>query len=228
MGASVSQRYLHHLSDTDLGLLATAAGLEGGSGDDPSEGAAAALLRAEPELLTACLDAPATFARLVGGEPAEGDALPPWSAASPFLLFAVTVHRGLADLGSSSFVAEPFGGHRRIPVFDTAALHRRFSDPDRRLVAIEHLSSYTRVSSGAVWAREPGARRARPVRFSELDPVRLARLLEIVDPAERPGIYRRLGDLALFLTGVFPDHVAERLFRPIQVERLRWFGVGTG
>jgi hypothetical protein len=30
-------------------------------------------------------------------------------------------------------------------------------------------------------------------------------MLEIVPDAERPGIYRRLGDLALFLTGVFPD-----------------------
>jgi hypothetical protein len=30
-------------------------------------------------------------------------------------------------------------------------------------------------------------------------------MLEVVPAAERPGVYRRLGDLALFLTGVFPD-----------------------
>jgi hypothetical protein len=29
-----------------------------------------------------------------------------------------------------------------------------------------------------------------------------------VPVAERPGVLRRLGDLALFLTGVFPDHTA--------------------
>ena len=36
--------------------------------------------------------------------------------------------------------------------------------------------------------------------------MRLLELLELAPPIERPGIHRRLGDLALFLTGVFPDH----------------------
>jgi hypothetical protein len=56
-------------------------------------------------------------------------------------------------------------------------------------------------------------------RFSELDPVRLAALLDVVPQSDRPPVYRRLGDLALFLSGVFPD-AAERLFRPVQIERL--------
>jgi hypothetical protein len=41
-----------------------------------------------------------------------------------------------------------------------------------------------------------------------------------VPEADRPGIYRRLGDLALFLTGVFPDHSAARSVHPIELERL--------
>jgi len=48
-------------------------------------------------------------------------------------------------------------------------------------------------------------------RFSELDPLRLVELAELLPEAERPSVYRRLGDLALFLTGVFPDYAAERL-----------------
>lgn len=58
------------------------------------------------------------------------------------------------------------------------------------------------------------------MRFSELDPVRLAGLVDLVDEDELPGIYRRLGDLALFLTGVFPDHSARTPAHPIAVERL--------
>jgi hypothetical protein len=53
-------------------------------------------------------------------------------------------------------------------------------------------------------------------RFSELDPVQLAGLLDAVPAAERPGVLRRLGDLALFLVGVFPDHTARTtLGRPL-------------
>jgi hypothetical protein len=36
----------------------------------------------------------------------------------------------------------------------------------------------------------------------------------------RAGVYRRLGDLALFLTGVFPDHTATRAFAPAHADRL--------
>ena len=48
-------------------------------------------------------------------------------------------------------------------------------------------------------------------RFSELDPMRLIELAELVSEAERPSVYRRLGDLSLFLTGIFPDYAGERL-----------------
>jgi hypothetical protein len=41
-----------------------------------------------------------------------------------------------------------------------------------------------------------------------------------VPDAERPGVYRRLGDLALFLAGVFPEHSAERGLGPFQLQRL--------
>ncbi|MDG2112188.1 MAG: hypothetical protein P8N02_06195, partial [Actinomycetota bacterium] len=38
--------------------------------------------------------------------------------------------------------------------------------------------------------------------------------------AERPGIWRRLGDLALFTTGVFPDHAVRDTLAPLQLERI--------
>jgi hypothetical protein len=87
------------------------------------------------------------------------------------------------------------------------------------------LASYTHVASGSVLvATRRGLRRHR---FSELDPVRLAGLLEVVPEADRPGILRRLGDLSLFLTGVFPDQVANRGFGPIEEARLRRAGAAT-
>lgn len=138
--------------------------------------------------------------------------------ASPFLTFAVAVHRTAAALEGATFVEERMGSRQRIPVFDVAALREEVRDPLRRYFFVELLASYTRVSSGVTWRRTAlGWRRQR---FSELDPVRLAALLDAVGPRERPGVYRRLGDLCLFLLGVFPDHpplpvgaAADRLLR---------------
>jgi hypothetical protein len=128
----------------------------------------------------------------------------PGVAVSPFLMFAVVVHRGWDELQHAGHVDEWVGPRRRLPVLGTADLRDFLGSPDIRLFITELLASYTRVASGAVWVHTRRGWRRR--RFSELDPVRLASLLEVVPDEERPGVYRRLGDLALFLTGVFPDH----------------------
>ncbi len=43
---------------------------------------------------------------------------------------------------------------------------------------------------------------------------------EAVPPAERPGVYRRLGDATLFLTGVFPDYAVTKALGPLDAGRL--------
>lgn len=149
---------------------------------------------------------------------ATEDDTDPLLAASPFLVFSVLVHRATVQLETASHVPEWLGLSRRAPVFDVAQLREFMSSPWRRLFLAELLASYTHVRSGSVIV--PTRRGLRRQRFSELDPVRLAGLLELVSDAERPGVLRRLGDLALFLTGVFPDYVARRGFGPIEEGRL--------
>lgn len=205
-----AERYLEHLSDGDLDLLGAASGLTG----HLAAGEAAAHLRSHPSRVLEALTAPSSFEQLFGPSARAGGDQP---QTSPFLLFAVAVHRGVDDLNHATFIAERVGAHKRIPVFDTASLRRYYTDPHRRLLAVEHLASYTRVQSGPVWVKQ--GRRWRRHRYSELEPVRLAGLLDLVTDAEKPGVYRRLGDLALFLTGVFPDHSARPL-HPVESERL--------
>jgi hypothetical protein len=130
----------------------------------------------------------------------------PFLVASPFLTFAVAVHRVSERLAAATYVNEWVGPRQRVPVFGVERLRQLLADPLRRFFFVELLASYTHVVSGSTWtATRRGWRRRR---FSELDPVQLAGLLEAVPAAERPGVLRRLGDLALFLTGVFPDHTA--------------------
>jgi hypothetical protein len=77
------------------------------------------------------------------------------------------------------------------------------------------------AGSGSGGGRAGGAGgRSRTRRFSELDPVKLAGLIDVAPEESRPGIYRRLGDVSLFLAGVFPDYSAMHAFGPVDVSRL--------
>jgi hypothetical protein len=195
--------YLARLTERDLELLVSATG---GRAEE------VARLRAEP----------ARIEELIGSSEVFDALFAPWSEhpfalASPFLAFSVLLAGTSRELGSTSFVREWVGPRQRIPVFDVDVLREFLDDRARRVFLADLLASYTHVVSGTVWIRDRRGWTRR--RFDDLDPVRLAGLLDVVPEAQRIAVYKRLGDLALFLTGVFPD-AAERLFRPVQVERL--------
>jgi hypothetical protein len=148
-------------------------------------------------------------------------------SVSAFLAFGVAVHRAVADLSTMDYLPERSGMRQRVPVFDTPELRDFLGSAARRLFLAELLASFTRVASGRYRVRSGGRSRTR--RFSELDPVRLAGLLEVAPEESRPGIYRRLGDVSLFLTGVFPDYTAAHALGPLDAGRLlRVAGVPPG
>jgi hypothetical protein len=208
-GGLVGSEYASHLTDADLRLLASVAH---GRQD-------ASWLRGDPQALAGLLGDPRVFAVVFGpgDEPGEAGAPRPVRAApvpaSPFLTFAVAVHRSAAELASLDHVAERAGTRQRVPLFDVPDLRDFLGSPARRLFLAELLASFTRVASGRYRVRGGGRTRTR--RFSELDPVRLAGLLDSVPDADRPGVYRRLGDVSLFLAGVFPDYAALYAFAPV-------------
>ena len=187
----VGSLYLEQLSDADLGLLVSAADARGD-------------VRRDPPRLEALIDSPAIFRQLFTTPGRD-----PLLQGTPFLAFAVLIHRVVRDLNQASFVEEWVGPRQRVPVFDTAGLKDFGADPLRRFFLVQLLASYTNVASGSLLVKT--RRGWRRQRFSELDPMRLIELAELVPEPERPSVYRRLGDLSLFLTGIFPDYAAERL-----------------
>ena len=145
---------------------------------------------------------------------------------SPHLAFAVLVQRTVRDLATATYVPEWIGAGERLPVFDAATIRAFIDDADRRYQIAELLSSFTKVASGSTWVRTERGYRKR--RYSELDPVALAEMVESLPVARRTGGYQRLGEVALFLTGVFPDHTARHPMSPMHRARLaRLSGVET-
>jgi hypothetical protein len=195
-------RYAGRLSRPDLELLSSVAGE-----------AAPDRLRADEDRIEELLCSPMVFEALFTR--GESD---PLLMASPFLAFAVLVNRVATDLERAAFVEEWLGPARTVPLFDVASLREFLATPARRVFLAELLASYTRVASGVVWQRTSRGWRRR--RYSELDPVRLASLLEVVPDTERAAVCRRLGDLALFLCGVFPEHAAAHPLQPRHVAQI--------
>lgn len=199
---TVSRRYGEHLTDRDLLNLA------GGRADQVP------VLRREPALVLELLDRPAVADAVLA---ARRDESGRFSYVSPFLVFAAAVHRASNALVGTSYVSDRTGPRSRVPVFDGPILAAFAAAPEHRLFLAELLTSYARLGSGSVWRRgEHGWRRQR---WDELDLPRLAALLEAVPPDQQPGVWRRIGDGALFLAGVFPEY-AERSLGLVEVARL--------
>ena len=208
MDASLSD-YADHLTEADLRLL---------SGVAPVPGGVPALLARDPAAVEGLLADPRVFDAVFGRPAVVSGPAVPAVLISPFLAFGVAVHRAVADLSALDYLPERSGLRQRVPVFDTPELRDFLGSADRRLFLAELLASFTRVTSGRYRVRSGG--RARTRRYSELDPVRLAGLLEEAPEETRPGIYRRLGDVSLFLAGVFPDYAASYALGRFDAARL--------
>src|SRR6201996_9542701 len=200
--------YADYLTEADLRLIARAVG---------ASAAAVAELAGDAAAIEGLLADPRVFSAVFGtvspGSPASPAAPEVLVFASPFLAFGVAVHRAVADLAAMDYLPERSGLRQRLPVFDTPELRDFLGSAERRLFLAELLASFTRVASGRYPGKSGGRSRTR--RFSELDPVRLAGMLEAVPEESRPGIYRRLGDVSLFLAGVFPDYAAGSALGPL-------------
>ena len=202
----MESRYGDLLSDIDLDVLGRASGHRPGAD-------AAAWFRSDSLRIDEALREPATHDSLFG--PSDDQQL---DAVTPILVFAVVVHRGAVEIGEHSHIPERFGSRLVVPVFDGERLARFVDDRHTLHFLVELLGSYTRVLSGPHWYRSRGRWRRR--RFSELNPAQLAQLAADMPLEERAGVYRRLGDLALFLNGVFPDHSARQVLTPLELSRI--------
>jgi len=181
---------LHRLTTTDLRLVAATLFPEA-SPDRTVE-----RLRHEPSLLEELLEDERLFRRLT----AEGEAL---VQVSPWLLFSVLLRRARRDLRTVSYTLEHAVGER-VAVFDAERAAALLDDPSILDYLIVLLTSFTRTESWSLEVEEGGRIRRR--RFSDLSPDDMIALAALMPEPLRFPILRRIADIALFVTGIFPEH----------------------
>jgi hypothetical protein len=126
---------------------------------------------------------------------------------SPFLFFAVVIHRAADELASSDWVDDWAGPGRRLPVFDVEPLLEFADAPERLQFTARLLASFA-------------VPEAPPVPADRLDLDELVDWLTAVEPVEHIVLLRQLGDLALFRAGVFPDSIGATTMSTAQAEHL--------
>jgi len=160
---------------------------------DPSQ--AAALLRSDPDRVEELLDDERLFTHL-----RSEDAL---VRVSPWLLFTVLLRRVRRELKTLPYTVEQRGGER-VAVFDAEPAGALLRDREIQDYLIELLVSFTRTDSFSLEVEEAGRRRRR--RVSDLSSEDMIALAALMPEDLRFPILRRIADIALFVTGIFPEH----------------------
>jgi hypothetical protein len=173
--------------------------------DRPDHDRILKLVRDKPSLLEEMLEERKLTERLVNEQEA-------FVRVTPYLLFGVLLRRVWRDMEGQTFVLDCDARGKRIPIFEAPQVAQLLGDAALREYLIEMLCSFVRTNTSVVYFKDRGAWRKR--KFSDLEMDDMIALCHLVEPRWKPRLYKRIGDIALFLTGVYPDHGALFGHRP--------------
>ena len=151
--------------------------------------------RAGPQAVDACLDDERVFVALTADDRAVIE-------LSPRFLFTLLLRRIRRDLASIPYTVERIERDGRVVVFDAGIVHQMLENDDIFGYLVELLVSFERAETLTVRrATPPGGLR----RLSTMSIEDMVELAGLVDQPLRPMVFRRIGDIALFTTSLFPD-----------------------
>ncbi len=159
------------------------------------------LVQSDERLLEAMLDDEQVFQRLVNQEEAV-------VAASPQLFFTVLLRRARRELLKETFTVER-RSQQKVVLFDAERVVKLLQQEPLQDYLAAMLASFTRIGSVTVPVR---VRKGiwRRYRANDLDVESLMRYSEALDQEFRFEPYKRIGDVCLFLAGLFPDYIQAR------------------
>jgi hypothetical protein len=129
---------------------------------------------------------------------------------SPPLFFEILLRKAADQLSRVGYTYEKTR-NMSIPVFDTDDLVGLLNRESLLIYLADMLSSFTRIENYTVSIR---VRKGvwHKFRFNDLDIHSLMSLCDVVDEPYQFSLYKRIGDICLFILGVFPVY-AERNYR---------------
>lgn len=132
---------------------------------------------------------------------------------SPWLFFTVFLRRAWRDLEREAFTIEQ-RGRQKVVLFDADRVVQLLAQEPVRDYLATMLASFTRIESVTVLTElRPGTWRA--YHTNELDIEGMMRYSQTLDEAFRFAPYKRIGDVCLFLTGMFPEYINSRYRYPL-------------
>jgi hypothetical protein len=164
------------------------------------------LIQGDERLIEAMLDDERVFQRLVSEEE-----ILLW--ISPWLFFTVLLRRARRDLEQETFTVER-RSRQKVPVFDAERVIRLLEQEPLLDYLAGMLASFTRVESVTVPVR---VRKGiwRKYRISDLDVDSLMHYCQTLGEEFHFEPYKRIADVCLFLTGMFPEHIDTQYRYPL-------------
>ncbi len=189
------------LSDDDL--LAMVRALEPES-VDPQRMVRA--LREDEEILAAMLADEKLFGTIVGAPET-------FVHVSPRLFFLVLLLAVKKDLAARPYTLESDERHQTV-VFDSDEVVALMGERPLLAYLADMLASFVRIESFTMPVRvKPGV--WRRVRFSDYDLDSLLRLSSLIEEEKRFPTYKRIADVCMFTTGVYPESRERRSARDL-------------
>lgn len=191
---SVAMAYLQDLTEDDLYFIVTTVVDKRQDYDYICN-----LLKDKPDFIDIMLENEKLFHRVQGDENIL-------LKISPFLLFSILLRQAKREMEKQSYTMEYVSSHERIPVFDAREATDLLNNRDVREYLARMLASFTRVESATLVFKSKGGITYQR-NFCDLDFDDVMELAGLVELPFRFPFYKRLADLSLFVSGIFPEYV---------------------
>ncbi|MEW6424736.1 MAG: hypothetical protein AB1523_08330 [Bacillota bacterium] len=163
------------------------------------------IIRDKPDLINTMLDDPRLFQRIANEEEV-------FLKISPYLFFEILLRQAHRDLQTRTYTYEKIGLTTEIPVFDAQKVSGFLKDDGLRTYLAGMLSSFTKTQSTVIYFKI--GKKYHKRKYSDLDVDDLKELSVLVEEEYKFPLYKRIADVCLFLTGIFPEAIEQGVRYP--------------
>lgn len=201
---TVMENRFFKLTEVDLNFLVNIVAPESGDKDRLKR-----LIENDEEVRGSFIGDEKVFSRVVADDKS-------FVEISPQLYFEILLRKTRDQLENAEYTMEKTG-REMIAVFDAKEVNELLSRKAVLLYLSDMLASFTKVESHHI-SYPIGKGIWRSIRYSDFDLDNLIKYCDWVEEEHKLGVFKRIGDLCLFILGMFPEYVDFSLRYPASGE----------